>query len=108
MIAHKSNSYFVSVGSKLTASFDDQIRFDNYWSALGKRLENTLYFTQVSVNYVKTILNPMENSAPSCDEIPIVFYKEFYGNLRAIITEICNDWLILDIFPEKISIAKVK
>ena len=75
---------------------------------MSERLNNDFLFTPVSVYDVKTILDSMKNSAPGCDEIPIVIYKEYYGHLGAIITKTCSDSLTLGTFPEKLSITKVK
>ena len=86
--AHKFNEYFASVGSNLSANFDEEYRSDNYLNTLGKRLENDFFFTLVTVNYVITILDSMKNSAPGCDKIPIAFYQEYKVQLGAIIYKI--------------------
>ena len=74
-VAHNFNDDFASVGCNLAANFDDEYK---YLITLGERLENDFFFTPLSVNDVKTIIDSMKNSAPCCDEIPREIYKEYY------------------------------
>ena len=76
-------------------------------NTLGEYLEYDFFFTPVSVNEVRNVVDSMKNSTPR-DEMPIANYKEYYGQLGVLISKICIDSLTLGIFPEKLSIGKVK
>ena len=105
-IANKFNTYFINIGHSLSEQIHETRSSDEY---LNKRINTVFNFTEVSEEYIDSIINNMKSkSSTDYDKISNKLIKSDKDVLIKPLTLLMNQIIHTGEFPKQLKIAKVK
>ena len=102
-IANGFKNFFVSIGPKLANNLKSDIDLLPY---VNNNI-NSIVVREVSCSQIREVINSLNNSSPSHDELPLFVAKACIDELIKPITHMVNESLKFGVFPKELKLARV-
>ena len=105
LISEKFNDFFINVGPTLASKIPEQSVKPEYY--LSKRIENSIFLSNVNEKEFDNILKSLKNGSPGHDEINKDILELSIPHIKNLLIFLLNQSLLQGIFPEELKIANV-